>query len=865
MQTLLIISTLLQIINFNFLSGDDNVLADSGYLAFKRRDYTLSADRFEQLKGQGKNPATKGFASYFLNHLYSKEFLQHKRALKENHDSRYFFDLSPDSTSRYGYMSHRNKTSTIRTYIYLGMFDSAEYSAITDFQAAYVRKDSSLMDDLVNRLSWLFYLRREFHFSKQLSDAEIKYLAKHRNSTHGDFISTFVETDTLTEKTAEELYKKTIVYYDSVGGLNKCLYIYHYANFKFHRKRYAEATKYVDEYLKEARAYQNKHWREFSTDEEYMNNFYFARGRMLKSKLHALEGEKEKEGEELHKALDEVNFAIRTKFLRPYILKGRVLRAIIKFNYENNIPYESYFDSLALNTSKIDEFKYSLSHIKDYEHFQVNYYKGYYSKSVTNVDSLYWRSYEEFKKTQNHKVFEKDLLNSVNSEKEFQDVLIAHFSERYRETNDEDYLLKVLEIIENTKSIVLYRRQSMMKKVSVDDYLFSEDPFKFRKQVQSYKLLDPETMRSYFKEYFYRKGIDYVSYYLGPSNTLYIITYNGKFQLEKKKLSEDDVLAIKEFSSTLFESNYFISQGFNDLRKRVSTIFTSSKFFNEGEGRLMVSADRINAAIPLDILTLNDGTGLIEKYSVSNSFSIHHQYELYQREERSSGNLAILGIAPFADKDLIFSEQEVKNIATEVLINQQATKNNILAKAPYFNVLHFATHTTIDQKSQGNSRIHLFKNDSVDENFSFREIEELDFSKHALISVSSCYSANGNYMDGEGIMSFQRAFAYSKAPSILAGLWKVNDKASLFISDRFFDNLKKGYTKDVALQRAKLDFFEEFPTLKQNPIFWGSLIISGNIDSSSKSSYILELLIVIAFLATIVMFRRKKLKPQSIG
>jgi CHAT domain-containing protein len=91
---------------------------------------------------------------------------------------------------------------------------------------------------------------------------------------------------------------------------------------------------------------------------------------------------------------------------------------------------------------------------------------------------------------------------------------------------------------------------------------------------------------------------------------------------------------------------------------------------------------------------------------------------------------------------------------------------------------------------------------------------------------------------GEGLMSLSRAFAYAGCPNIITSLWKAEDKATAFITQRLHVYLDKGFAKDKALQQAKLDLLKDAdidPRFK-TPNYWAHLIYIGDHEFYHNSS-----------------------------
>ncbi|MBK8557785.1 MAG: CHAT domain-containing protein [Lewinellaceae bacterium] len=98
-----------------------------------------------------------------------------------------------------------------------------------------------------------------------------------------------------------------------------------------------------------------------------------------------------------------------------------------------------------------------------------------------------------------------------------------------------------------------------------------------------------------------------------------------------------------------------------------------------------------------------------------------------------------------------------------------------------------------------------------------------------LVVLSACETGIGQLQRGEGIISLARAFSYAGARSILTSMWAVNDARTKDLMIAFYKNLKKEYSKDDALRRAKNDMLSSAKTQEQaHPFYWGGFIGIGD-------------------------------------
>ena len=84
------------------------------------------------------------------------------------------------------------------------------------------------------------------------------------------------------------------------------------------------------------------------------------------------------------------------------------------------------------------------------------------------------------------------------------------------------------------------------------------------------------------------------------------------------------------------------------------------------------------------------------------------------------------------------------------------------------------------------------------------EVGEMDLHNVQLATLSACETGLGQTAGGEGLLGLQRAFQTAGAKAVVAGLWKVPDKATELLMSRFYDNLwRKRMPKLEALREAQ--------------------------------------------------------------
>ena len=184
---------------------------------------------------------------------------------------------------------------------------------------------------------------------------------------------------------------------------------------------------------------------------------------------------------------------------------------------------------------------------------------------------------------------------------------------------------------------------------------------------------------------------------------------------------------------------------------------------------------------------------------------------------------------------LAFADDEVKNIQTllgggQIWLNGGATKFAFMRHAPNCGILHLAMHGAIDEKNPLNSGLIFSKTDSSKDYFlSGYDLFAMQF-KTGLAVLSACNTGNGELRRSEGVMSLARAFAYAGCPSTVMSLWSIPDESTSKVMLAFYKNLKNGAPKDIALQKAKLEYLENCPPQYSIPNEWGATVVIGNVS-----------------------------------
>jgi CHAT domain-containing protein len=106
------------------------------------------------------------------------------------------------------------------------------------------------------------------------------------------------------------------------------------------------------------------------------------------------------------------------------------------------------------------------------------------------------------------------------------------------------------------------------------------------------------------------------------------------------------------------------------------------------------------------------------------------------------------------------------------------------------------------------------------------EIGRLDI-RAGLVVLSACSTALGKAAGGEGLIGLTHAFMSAGAGSVLATLWRVDDRSMASLMTRFYRVLRiPGATATEALQKAQLQLIDSLPF--SHPYFWAGVATFGD-------------------------------------
>ncbi len=220
----------------------------------------------------------------------------------------------------------------------------------------------------------------------------------------------------------------------------------------------------------------------------------------------------------------------------------------------------------------------------------------------------------------------------------------------------------------------------------------------------------------------------------------------------------------------------------------------------------------------------------------------------------------IAAIAPWGSTFMLkgFDAQREKAMSSEILNHK---------------ILHIASHGFLDNNRPELSGIVL---SMIDQNgnrtnglMTLHDINSLDLSAELTV-LSACQTALGKDIKGEGILGLTHSFLSAGSNTVVATLWKVDDRATAALMVDFYKSmLDQGSSPSAALRSAKLKLMKEKGW--DAPYYWAGFVVQGEYTNKitvarhswSKAGFIVLLFFTFAVGALIVVRKWRRSTTNS--
>ena len=230
---------------------------------------------------------------------------------------------------------------------------------------------------------------------------------------------------------------------------------------------------------------------------------------------------------------------------------------------------------------------------------------------------------------------------------------------------------------------------------------------------------------------------------------------------------------------------------------------------------------------------LNDGKQfMVDKYALSVAPSSTVIEYVVKKRNKDNGRFLAFANPETDYVPLGFAEIEVNNISKlfskkETYFKRKATEGRAKGRSKSPDIIHFACHGEFNDKQPMQSGLLLSKDADNDGCLQVHEIFGLDLRNANLVALSACDTALSKIYGGDDLVGLSRGFIYAGTPSLLATLWKVDDRSTSILMKAFYENWhNKGMTKPEALRQAQVAV-KSMPQYR-HPYYWAPFVMIGD-------------------------------------
>jgi len=375
------------------------------------------------------------------------------------------------------------------------------------------------------------------------------------------------------------------------------------------------------------------------------------------------------------------------------------------------------------------------------------------------------------------------------------------------------------------------------------------------------KKRDPLYYRSYidtafislslFKKNVFGKDQSLLEIFYGDS-AVYVLLISGKFN-RLLKINKEKYDRLTQAYTRYISDPILLNSHYDEFIKTAGNLYSLLVNQLPAGTRLIISPD--GQYFPFEALVSDIKTPrfLIYDHAISYAYSAGYLSDDVSSDKKNTPAF-LLGMAPvhFASSlqlpDLPASDQSLRSISslftkTNEFINASATRANFLNNFFNYTVVQLYTHGSSGVTS-GEPEIYF-----ADSSLRLSDIDPVYKPATELIVLSACETGNGVFYKGEGVFSFNRAFASIGIPSSLVNLWSVDNKAVYALTELFYKYVAMGLPLDISLQKAKIEYMQNASRDRAMPYYWAPAIIFGKtgalVTTSSPLSWKWALLIII--------------------
>ncbi|MCB0205720.1 MAG: CHAT domain-containing protein [Anaerolineae bacterium] len=180
-----------------------------------------------------------------------------------------------------------------------------------------------------------------------------------------------------------------------------------------------------------------------------------------------------------------------------------------------------------------------------------------------------------------------------------------------------------------------------------------------------------------------------------------------------------------------------------------------------------------------------------------------------------------------AGNRLRFAEEEAESIAAmlggQAITGSADKRKQLFQQGRNARYLHISCHGDFDPDTPLASSLHL----APGEFLTAQEVLDDLRLNCQLVTLSACESGLSRVRRGDELMGLVRAFMVAGAPAVVATLWRVDERSTRLLMQKFYQELAAGTEPATALHRSQL-YLRTLDSRYTDPFYWAPFVLIGN-------------------------------------
>lgn len=317
-----------------------------------------------------------------------------------------------------------------------------------------------------------------------------------------------------------------------------------------------------------------------------------------------------------------------------------------------------------------------------------------------------------------------------------------------------------------------------------------------------------------------------------PASTLIFAVTRAGLQVHDTGVSPNDLLP-RQLDSVV--ERHFLEP---EIRRALyDRLIGPVEHLLRGKRRLYLAPHGPLHYVPFQALLAPDGDTLLREDGPQLVYTPSATL-LFSQEPREMGRAQepclALGYNSTGATQMRLAEKEAHSVGRltggRVLTGPSPKKEALFNQAADYRLLHFSCHGDFDPQAPLSSALHLASGETLT---ALQVIEHLRL-RCDLVTLSACESGLNRVRRGDELVGLVRAFMYAGAPALVSTLWRVDERSTLILMEKFYHQVLARVGFAEALRRAQLYLRNLAPFA--DPYYWAPFILVG--DHGSRAGVI---------------------------